>query len=186
MRAEQIKQAVRLTDALDFYGITVNRAGFCSCPFHPEKTPSMRIYKDDSFYCFGCGAHGDVIDLVMRLFGLSFTEAVDKLAADFHLTRKNDARTLHFALETFLRRKERERQQETHKRLQSEYNDSVRWLRVTETATDIAAQFQKDEEDFTDTFATILRQREQARNQADDKLNALCSFEIGLYASSNK
>ena len=38
---------------------------------------------EDYFFCFGCGAKGDVIDLVARLFGLSSYEAAQKLAADF-------------------------------------------------------------------------------------------------------
>ena len=38
---------------------------------------------EDYFYCFGCGAHGDVIDLAARLFGLSGYDAAKKLAADF-------------------------------------------------------------------------------------------------------
>ena len=53
------------------------------CPFHNEKTPSFTINEDKGFYhCFGCGAHGDVIGFVMRADGLSFPEAVAKLAAE--------------------------------------------------------------------------------------------------------
>ena len=54
------------------------------CPFHNEKTPSFTVYPENgSFYCFGCGATGDVIDFVARLFGLSSYEAAKKLAYDF-------------------------------------------------------------------------------------------------------
>ena len=52
------------------------------CPFHADRTPSMKL-NEDYFYCFGCGAHGDAIDLAARLFGLSGYEAAKKLAADF-------------------------------------------------------------------------------------------------------
>ena len=59
------------------------------CPFHNEKTPSFTVYPENgSFYCFGCGAKGDVIDLVARLFDLSSYEAAQKLAADFGLDPK--------------------------------------------------------------------------------------------------
>ena len=52
------------------------------CPFHNEKTPSFTLNDDKAFYhCFGCGAHGDVIGFVMQTEGLSFPEAVEKLAA---------------------------------------------------------------------------------------------------------
>ena len=51
------------------------------CPFHNEKTPSFTVSEAKGFYhCFGCGAHGDVIGFVMRGEGLSFPEAVERLA----------------------------------------------------------------------------------------------------------
>jgi len=56
--------------------------GFMRCPFHADKTPSLKLY-DDHFHCFGCGAHGDVLDLTMGLLGCSKTEAARRLAADF-------------------------------------------------------------------------------------------------------
>ena len=50
-----------------------------SCPFHNEKTPSFKIYDDDHFHCYGCGAHGDVIDFVQRADGLAVPEAIERL-----------------------------------------------------------------------------------------------------------
>ena len=53
----------------------------CSCPFHSEKTPSCTIFTDtQSFYCFGCGAGGDVITFTMKMENLDFSEAVKLLA----------------------------------------------------------------------------------------------------------
>lgn len=53
----------------------------CLCPFHSEKTPSCTVYKDtQSFYCFGCGAGGDVITFIKRIENLSYIEAVKFLA----------------------------------------------------------------------------------------------------------
>ena len=51
------------------------------CPFHNEKSPSFYVY-DDHYHCFGCGAHGDAIGFVMQSEGASFTEAVERLAAE--------------------------------------------------------------------------------------------------------
>ena len=52
------------------------------CPFHDEKTPSMSVRPSvGSFHCFGCGEGGDVISFLMKLDHLSFTEAVERLAA---------------------------------------------------------------------------------------------------------
>lgn len=50
------------------------------CPFHDEKSPSFYVY-DDSYHCFSCGQHGDVIDFVVKTESLSFTQAVASLAA---------------------------------------------------------------------------------------------------------
>lgn len=53
------------------------------CPFHNEKTPSFTVSDEKSFYhCFGCGRHGDVIGWVMETDGLTFPEAIEKLAQD--------------------------------------------------------------------------------------------------------
>ena len=53
------------------------------CPFHNEKSPSFSVVEDKGFYhCFGCGAHGDVLSFVMQTEGLSFPEAVEKLAGE--------------------------------------------------------------------------------------------------------
>lgn len=64
--------------------IRVTRAGRefkACCPFHKEKTPSFTINDDKQFYhCFGCGAHGNVIDFVMKHDNLPFMEAVEILA----------------------------------------------------------------------------------------------------------
>jgi DNA primase len=50
------------------------------CPFHPDKNPSMVIYKkDNSFYCFACGEHGDNISFIMKLCKVSFADAVKYL-----------------------------------------------------------------------------------------------------------
>ena len=53
------------------------------CLFHKEKTPSFTVNEEKGFYhCFGCQAHGSVIDFVMETENLSFPEAVERLAAD--------------------------------------------------------------------------------------------------------
>lgn len=49
------------------------------CPFHEEKTASMVLYSGNGYHCFGCGAHGDTIDYVMKRDNLNFQEAVKYL-----------------------------------------------------------------------------------------------------------
>ena len=79
---ELVKQNICVPDAAEHYGLQVNRNGMCRCPFHEDRHPSMKL-NERYFYCFGCGATGDVIDLVARLFDLSNYEAAQKLAQDF-------------------------------------------------------------------------------------------------------
>jgi DNA primase len=56
------------------------------CPFHNEKTPSFTVNdKKGFFYCFGCHEKGSAIDFVMKTEGLSFPEAVEKLAREVNL-----------------------------------------------------------------------------------------------------
>lgn len=56
------------------------------CPFHQEKTPSFTVNDSKGFYhCFGCGAHGDIIKFVVETEGLTFSEAVTKLAEDYSI-----------------------------------------------------------------------------------------------------
>ena len=83
----QVKMAVSVKEAAEYYGLEVKRGSMVCCPFHNDRTPSMKL-NEDYFYCFGCGATGDVIDLVAKLFNLSNHEAVQKLAADFGLDPK--------------------------------------------------------------------------------------------------
>lgn len=82
---EAVKTTVAPRMAAEHFGLSVSRNGMVCCPFHADRTPSMKL-NEDYFYCFGCGASGDVIDLAARLFGLSSYEATKKLAADFGIT----------------------------------------------------------------------------------------------------
>ena len=83
----QIKMAVSVKEAAEYYGLEVNRGNMVCCPFHADRTPSMKL-NEEYFYCFGCGAHGDVIALTAQLFDLPPAEAAKKLAADFGITEQ--------------------------------------------------------------------------------------------------
>lgn len=87
---EAVKQSVTVREAAQMYGIEVNRSGMACCPFHDDKNPSMKL-NEEYFYCFGCGATGDVIDFTARLYNLSPKEAAEKLAQDFGLTYDSQA-----------------------------------------------------------------------------------------------
>ena len=87
---EAVKGSVTVREAAQMYGIEVNRSGMACCPFHDDKNPSMKL-NEEYFYCFGCGATGDVIDFTARLYNLSPKEAAEKLAQDFGLAYDSQA-----------------------------------------------------------------------------------------------
>ena len=80
---EAVKQSVTTRQAAERYGLNVNKNGMAVCPFHRDRHPSMKV--DRRYYCFGCGATGDVIDFVSRLHGMSAKEAALMLAQDFFI-----------------------------------------------------------------------------------------------------
>ena len=82
---ETIKAAVPIKKAAEHYGLKAGRNGMACCPFHNDRHPSLKL-NENYFFCFGCGAKGDVIDLVARLFDLSGYEAAQRLAADFGIS----------------------------------------------------------------------------------------------------
>ena len=87
---EVVKQSVTVREAAELYGIEVNRGGMACCPFHDDRHPSLKL-NEDYFYCFGCGATGDVTDFTARLYDLSPKEAAEKLAQDFGLSYDSKA-----------------------------------------------------------------------------------------------
>ncbi|MBQ8378254.1 MAG: DNA primase [Oscillospiraceae bacterium] len=92
---ERLRSMNRIDDVMSSY-VTLKRAGRtskCLCPFHSEKTPSCVVYPDtESFYCFGCGAGGDVISFVMQIENLSYIEAVKLLAQKSGMAMPEDSR----------------------------------------------------------------------------------------------
>ena len=87
---EVVKQSVTAREAAELYGIAVGRGGMACCPFHDDRHPSLKL-NEDYFYCFGCGATGDVTDFTARLYDLSPKEAAEKLAQDFGLSYDSKA-----------------------------------------------------------------------------------------------
>ena len=68
-----------LIETLAREGVDLRR-GWGLCPFHADRHPSMKINRDtQTFHCFSCGAHGDVIDFIRHLHNLSFKDALKSL-----------------------------------------------------------------------------------------------------------
>ena len=84
---DTVKAAVTPRMAAERYGLPIQQGSMVCCPFHADRTPSMKL-NEDYFYCFGCGASGDVIDLTAQLFHLSPADAARKLAAEFGIAEQ--------------------------------------------------------------------------------------------------
>jgi hypothetical protein len=104
-----VKDRVDIADVAVHYGLSVDRKGWCTCPFHGEKTPSFHFHNQRG-KCFGCGWSGDVIDLVAALLNTGPLEAAKDINQAFRLGldlgTPVDRRT---ALEAVKVRQERER-----------------------------------------------------------------------------
>ena len=87
---QTVKAAVTARQAAEMYGLKVGRNSLACCPFHQDKTPSMKV--DDRYYCFGCGVTGDAVDLTAQLLGLSPKDAALRLAADFGIEVDDQAK----------------------------------------------------------------------------------------------
>lgn len=110
---QKIKDCLTMREVLDRYGYELNNKGFVCCPFHSEKTPSMKIFEKD-YHCFGCGEHGDVITFVQKLFNLPFQEALKKIDVDFGLNLYGDKtfeelRKSHYQTKQLQAKREREK-----------------------------------------------------------------------------
>lgn len=80
---ERVREATNIIDVVSQY-VQLRKRGrnfLGLCPFHNEKTPSFNVLEDKGiFKCFGCGQAGDVFSFLMKMEGLSFPEAIEKLA----------------------------------------------------------------------------------------------------------
>jgi len=100
---ELIKSKILLSQEIEKKTKVIRKGkdSWCCCPFHDEKTPSCKINDDlGSYYCFGCGAKGDIFTIYIELYNFSFPEAVKELAQragirivdnfDSNINKKND------------------------------------------------------------------------------------------------
>lgn len=108
---DTLKARITVPQAAAHYGVKVDRSGMCRCPFHPDKTPSMKI-NETYYYCFGCHTTGDVIDFTARLFDLSPLDAARKLASDFGIDPNTPASAA--VAPPRIRQEESQREREGH------------------------------------------------------------------------
>ena len=86
----EVRRRVSAREVAEQNGFHPNRSGFICCPLHGEKTPSLKLYENGRWYCFGCGRGGSSIDLAAALYGLTPLDAVRRLNEDFNLALPMD------------------------------------------------------------------------------------------------
>ena len=85
MAAQTIRDSVTMDQIVGLYGYKPKH-GFICCPFHGEKAPSLKIYKDTGgWHCYGCERGGSVIDFVMEHENCNFPTAVRAIDGALHL-----------------------------------------------------------------------------------------------------
>lgn len=127
---DDIKRDHPMREVVRQYGIEINHAGFCRCPFHNERTASMKIYAQ-SFYCFGCGAGGDVIDFVRLYERCDFKTAFRMLGGEF------DSHTKKHALSAYKRDADKRTREKQTARKAEALDDSRAMLAAYRNALDL-------------------------------------------------
>ena len=178
-----IKDRVSTPDLFEFYGFYRDRGGFIKCPFHEEKTGSMKVYDGDGgYHCFGgCGAHGDIISFVQNYFRVSFKDAISKINDDFRLGFPIDSSLdrefrRKVQKEAEERQKARERLKFHHQSLQNAYENALHeWVRLDRQRQEYAPKTK--EEPPHALFLEALRSLELAAYRLDCAENELYLFE---------
>lgn len=125
--ATAIKESISCRQFADYIGLSVNRSGFAVCPFHGEKTASLKIYPDGrGWCCFGCHKGGDVINFASLYYGLDFKSTLQRLNDDFHLgivleSTETAQNSVLMAVRTARRRIERLKEKRKKEALEAKY-----------------------------------------------------------------
>lgn len=135
---QEIKQHVTARQIAESYGLKVSSRGMACCPFHDDRHPSLKV--DETYYCFGCGAHGDAVGFVAQMEGLSQYEAACKIVQDFNLpvnTGYADEAAKAEAWHKWKKEKQRrERDRRTRERFRRWCNRQIDTLKTCEQAVE--------------------------------------------------
>ena len=129
MTSEEIKAEYSMRDILIKCGLPrPNRKGFISCPFHKEKTASMKIYEKD-YNCFGCGANGDIFTFIQQFYGIPFREAFLMLGGTYEHEKAKDRFAIYHAKKAQEMRKKQKEKDRMKRKLNNDLIDIYRdWI----------------------------------------------------------
>lgn len=170
---ETIKNAITCRMFVERIGLSVNRAGYCCCPFHGEKTPSLKIYSDGKgWYCFGCHVGGDVINMAKLYYNTSFRDAVKRLSDEFGIQfRDNGSQDVQDAILMAVKRAKdksiAEKKRRFRETLEAEYWIWFdKWLENERIIEKFAPK--SPDEDFDKRYVQAVIHREELRDSLED------------------
>ena len=174
--ADAVKRSVSAVSAAEMLGLKANRAGFCQCPIHGEKTGSLKLYPGNrGWHCFGCHRGGSVIDLVMAVDGVDFHGAIREINEHFRLGLPIDGpATEEQKAEAKRRAEEREREQrEREARRKAKDEAYLRYLDVGDEIASLEevrdAYAPKDiQDEWHPKFVEALRRIPELKEEAED------------------
>lgn len=138
MTTDEIKQSVSMREVVEGYGIRIDRKGFCCCPFHKEKTASMKIYKT-SYNCFGCGANGDIFSFVMGMEHCDFKTAFKSLGGSYKQKSDHQRNLYHYHLQ-----KRKEKAIKDAQRAEQEKKEVIEEIRMQKLFKKLSPVFSND------------------------------------------
>ena len=105
----EVKERVDIVKVAEYYGLKLNRAYKCVCPFHKEKTASLSISPSKQIWkCFGCGAGGDCITLVSKLLNINAYQSAISINDHLGLGLNPNQKTTHFEINQYKVKRETE------------------------------------------------------------------------------
>ena len=172
-----IRDSISAKEYAKILGFQFNRAGLAHCPFHAgDKGASLKLYDGRrGWYCFGCHAHGDVVELAKRYYNISYPEALERVAMDAGITLpfqdgRTDERKMKEALKKAEdRARERAREEAFADAVETRYWAAFdEWLAADRLVQELAEEERKHpEQGFSDKFARALLDRQEKKSTLD-------------------
>ena len=156
MNVDDLKETYSMRDIVEKYGLHVDKAGFCICPFHKEDTASLKVY-ERSFYCFGCHQGGDIFTFIQKMDDCDFKTAFKSLGGESG--KLSDAAIMR------LRKRKKEKE-----RYRQRLSDALRGLKLASSELRYWMTVERDTEPFSAVWCDIQNILPKVRFFADEAL----------------
>ena len=130
MTVEEIKSKFTMTDVMERYGVKI-RNNMCSCPFHKDEHPSMKVYKDGA-HCFSCGWHGDIFTFIQDMDHCDFKTAFRSLGGTYE-NYNDDRKRVHAKQRIEAEQKNRDRKKEAEQTFFHELKQAIEICKKAES-----------------------------------------------------